>query len=261
MTKPGGITADRGLLYAEACFETVRVISGAIFAWSAHVERLSVGLAAFGLQPPGGLLRQCLDAAAAIGPDAVVRLTVTGGVDGWGLLPKASRRPAVYVQARTFTPHKPPMLFSATWPLPLRERPAKFTADYAETLRGLQLIKQAGLAADAMPLICDEEFVYSAPAANLLLYRRGHWVTPAGGPVLPGVVRSTLLAAGCVKEACCPRAWLADCEAAALTNSTFFVLPVAAIDGRALPVSGPCFLPLYQALQRKRGVPLEMACG
>ncbi len=46
---------DRGLLYAEACFETFRVVNGAIFSWREHEKRLRLGLSLFGLALPHGL--------------------------------------------------------------------------------------------------------------------------------------------------------------------------------------------------------------
>lgn len=252
---------DRGLLYAEACFETMRVIHGEVFDWPAHARRLAKGLAAFGLEVPKGLKEQCLQAGAQVGDDAVVRLTVSGGTDAWGLLPGARRYPGVYIQARPYMPASQPIaLCSATWPLPLRERPAKFTADYADTLRALVILRNAGLSTDAMPLICDARLVYSALAANLLLYRQGQWWTPAGGPVMPGVVRQHLCGEGCATAVPCPRAWLHDCEALVLTNSVAFILTVASIDGRQLPPAGKHLLPLYQALHGRPGVPKDPPC-
>ena len=69
-----GDRAERGLMYAEACFETMRVLHGAIFRWPAHLARLGRGAAAFGLASPedAPLYSACLEAAERTGGDALV---------------------------------------------------------------------------------------------------------------------------------------------------------------------------------------------
>jgi len=246
---------DRGLMYAEACFETFRVIDGALFRWSQHERRLRGGLADFGLVLPERLEARCLEAARTCASDALVRLTVTGGSAPWGLMPPERRDPGVYVQA---TPYAPPRealhMRSVTWPWPLLPRPAKFTADYAATLRGLRLLDDA-LPAGESALVCDTAHVCAATTANVLIHRQGVWWTPAHVGALPGVVRTALLEASAVREVDCPRAWLADCEAMALVSSGVFIRPVASVDGRALVRDAALFDPLWQALVGEPGVP------
>ncbi|MEI8062813.1 MAG: aminotransferase class IV [Verrucomicrobiota bacterium] len=42
--------ADRGFLYGDGCFETLRVYDGRIFRWNEHLARLFDGLNAFGIE-------------------------------------------------------------------------------------------------------------------------------------------------------------------------------------------------------------------
>jgi 4-amino-4-deoxychorismate lyase len=250
---------DRGLLYAEACFETLRVINGAVFDWPAHEARLHKGLASFGLPLPGDLLDCCLEAAGQCGSDTIARLTVTGGKAPWGLKPVTPARPGVYVQVRPFTPLPRPLrLVSVTWPFPLRQKTAKFTADYAETLRAMQMTQ----AQDGVDIIiCSETSIYSGSYANIFIHRQGYWQTPEiGAGVLPGIVRQAIVGEGAAQEVACPISWLDDCDAIAMTNSGGFVLPVGEVNGRALASDPFVYGPLIAPLAGKPGVPEVLPC-
>ncbi|MDQ7010586.1 MAG: aminotransferase class IV [Mariprofundaceae bacterium] len=251
--------ADRGLMYAEVCFETFRVTDGAVFCWDAHMARLRHGLAAFGLllddKMTASLHTACLKAAARQGRDVLLRLTVTGGNAAWGITPPAKRVLNAWIQAKPFDEVKHPLrLRAVNWPWPVKPRPAKFTSDYAETLRAMQMCRTGEGEA---PLFCTGGRVLSTATANILLCRDGAWWTPGSemDGILPGVVRAALIRAGCVREAVCPVAWLRDCTAAATVNSGSFIQPVAAVNGRKLAQHAALFQPLWQALQNREGVP------
>jgi len=260
MTKNKRMThIDRGLLYGEACFETLRIIDGAVFDWLAHEARLKRGLDAFGLPLPEGLLDRCLEAAERCGSDSIVRLTVTGGVAPWGLKPVQPACPGVYVQAKLFAPLPQPLrLVTLTWPFPLRQKIAKFTADYAYTLRAMHMARVQ----DEMDVvICSEANVYSSAYANIFMHRQSSWWTPeAGAGVLAGVVRQAIVAGGAAKEAVCPLSWLDDCDAIALSNSGGFILPVGEVNGRVLAHDHAVYAPLIAPLLGKPGVSEVLPC-
>jgi len=73
--------ADRGFLYGEGCFETVRIRRGLPFRLDAHLRRLEEGMRLFGFEPPWPLpsirdgARALVTAQAAI--EAVLRIIVT----------------------------------------------------------------------------------------------------------------------------------------------------------------------------------------
>jgi len=81
-------TLDRGLAYAESCFETCRVVRGEIFSLPAHVQRLQTGMKAFGWDVSSERVAHwfqlAIQAAAAKGDDLLLRLTVSGGEASWG---------------------------------------------------------------------------------------------------------------------------------------------------------------------------------
>ena len=249
---------DRGLAYAEACFETFRVINGEIFSWPDHVARLQRGLAEFGISLSNeeiDLLHEvCLDAAAKYGSDAMLRLTVSGGEAGWGLL--ASKRvPKAHVQAMAYHRNTDPLCLALkSWPFPPKMRLAKFTADYSDTLRALKGC------ADVNVLFSCKGRLLGAATANVLIYRQNQWYTSVIEPgVLPGIVRAHLLKTGLLKEVDCPSSWLEDCEAVALTNCGYFVRQVVAVSGAEIGVlnydiAHPAFQSLVESLVNEPGV-------
>ena len=247
---------DRGMAYGEACFETFRVINGVIFDWPAHLERLRLGLAEFGIsltvKELASLHPTCLCAAAEQGSDAMVRLTVTGGEASRGLM-AGRRRPRVYVQAMAYQPDTNPLCLALkAWPMPPKMRMAKFTADYSDTLRALNGC------ADVNVLFSYAGHLLGAATANVLIYRQHRWCTPAIGPgVLPGIVRAHLLAAGLLTAADCPLSQLEACEAVALTNCGFFLRPVARIDRLNYDIEHPAFRQLVEVLADEPGVIIQ----
>ncbi|OIO74988.1 MAG: hypothetical protein AUJ57_01105 [Zetaproteobacteria bacterium CG1_02_53_45] len=248
---------ERGLAYGEGCFETFRVINGRVFDWPGHWRRLAGGLVQYGLLIPVGqdeeILFACLREAAKAGADALVRLTVSGGEATWGLTTRA-KEPAVYIQCMPYTKNPDPaFLRLESWPFPLKQKSAKFTADYAETLRALHG------AADPHVLFEQDGELLATATANILLYRDGCWSTPlADAGVLPGRVRDLLIRHSLVTERACPLAWLADCEAAAVCNSGLFIQPVAYVAGverqDVMDLHHMAFQPLIEVLQNQEGV-------
>jgi len=252
---------DRGLAYAEACFETFRVIDGHIFDWPGHWRRLALGLSEFGLLLSPGhdeeVLFACLREAASIGDDALVRLTISGGESSWGLTCRADE-PVVHIQAMAYAASAGPhFLRLATWPFPLQKKSAKFVADYAQTLRALNG------AADAHVLFEQEGRLLATATANILLYRDGAWWTPPDTlGVLPGRVRDFLMRQGLLHESPCPVAWLQDCDAMAVCNSGLFIQPVAWIEGvertTVLDVQPASLRALLAALKEEKGIPMDI---
>jgi len=241
---------DRGLAYAEACFETFRVIHGEVFGWAEHMHRLAEGLACFGLTMDAAT-EASLQAAvleASNESDCLVRVTVSGGVSEWGLHRRAERL-RMHVQTMPYIGSGTADLELCEWPFPPKPRPAKFTADYAETLRAL------AMAGSREPLFTYDGNILATATANILLYRKGEWWTPeAGSGVLPGVVRGFLLQHG-VREATCPMEWLAECESALLSSSGAFLRPVMRIGDRQLNVAHAAIDGLKCCLRGQPGVP------
>lgn len=92
---------DRGFLYGDAVFETVRVYDGRLFLWPQHARRLAASLRAFRIPAPGTDLAAAARAVlAARGlADGAIRVTISRG-SGEGLLAPPGIEPTVVATAR-----------------------------------------------------------------------------------------------------------------------------------------------------------------
>ncbi|MBF0281830.1 MAG: aminotransferase class IV [Zetaproteobacteria bacterium] len=266
---------DRGISYGESCFETVRVIKGAIFAWPAHWQRFKRGGNAFGIdlaEPLDDQLnRAILEAAsqfqgAESGDDCMVRITLTGGIAMRGLLPTPASTPHIFIQCAAYVAQPPAQLTVAEFPFALQAREAKFSSDYALTLRAYQQWKVAQQWHDPVEILIHHHGrILSTMSANILLFYKaptqtvheGRWHTPTreGGGVLKGIVRDFFLAQAMVTESLCELPMLSAIEAAVLCNSGCFVRPVAAIGGHTFDPEHPAIEPLKQRLACEIGSP------
>lgn len=100
--------ADHGFLYGIGLFETVRVYNNRLFLWKEHFARLSAGLFALQIRAvwtERELARAILQTAAANRlQDAYVRLSVTGGAEGVGLISGEYQHPSLYIFAKQVPP-------------------------------------------------------------------------------------------------------------------------------------------------------------
>jgi len=253
---------DRGIGYGEACFETFRVIEGEVFALDQHFSRLADGLQSFGILLSKGNMEsiraQAIEHAAGIADDVLVKVTVTGGIAEWGLIRNRDQQPEVYIQCMPYVPtFQKIMLSTVEWPYATELKQAKFSSDYALSLRATKQWEGEGLSEKMTPLICKNGLVLSGLTTNVLLYREGSWHTPdeSNGGVLQGVVRNELVAASVLTLSDCPVLWLDDCEAIGFTNSGVFIQPASMVNSRKLNREHQAFEMLYQVLRDKPGMP------
>ncbi len=257
---------ERGLAYAEACFETFRVVQGHVFQRAEHQLRLQHGLKSYGFRCADGEMsswfEQAIAEACIQGNDILVRLTVSAGDAGWGLLRKPDEHSDdnVHAQVQMMSPIEPtPVHLEAVlWPFPLREKRVKYTSDYAESLRAMQQWRCSGEKVDApmQALVCSPDGnVLSTLTANIMIYRHGQWYTPVGDGILSGVIQQFLLQNKLAVACECPVSWLDDCEAIALSNSGIFVRAAHSVNGRALDVSHSALAMFVDTLKGCEGVP------
>src|SRR5574340_17078 len=85
---------DRGLLYGDGVFRTLRATQGKALHWPLHFLKLQHDCAALGIScPDEALLRAELDRVLAQHPDGVVKLIVTRGEGARGYAPSAAATP------------------------------------------------------------------------------------------------------------------------------------------------------------------------
>src|SRR5437899_12259182 len=93
---------DRGVLWGQGLFETMRVYGGRVWALADHLARLEMGAEAIDVPVPGhAVLRDALDAVVAGNglDDAGARITITKGAGPIDPQSEADAAPNVIVTA------------------------------------------------------------------------------------------------------------------------------------------------------------------
>ncbi|HEX5337166.1 MAG TPA: aminotransferase class IV, partial [Gallionella sp.] len=93
---PGNLISirDRGLLYGDGVFRTLRAVQGKALHWPLHYLKLQHDCAKLGIScPDEAVLCAELDQVLAQHPDGVVKLIVTRGVGARGYTPSADAEP------------------------------------------------------------------------------------------------------------------------------------------------------------------------
>src|SRR5262245_41699478 len=96
---------DRGFLYGDGLFETMRVFNQGIFRWKDHMERLEQGARFLRLRLPASPAAMFDWAQELIArndmPDSVLRLTISRGVGNRGYSPKGADRPSIVMTSHS----------------------------------------------------------------------------------------------------------------------------------------------------------------
>jgi 4-amino-4-deoxychorismate lyase len=97
--------ADRGLLYGDGVFRTLRVAGGQPQHWPRHYRKLQSDCGAIGLPcPEASLLREELHRLACGQPDGVAKIIITRGAGARGYAPPGNAAPTRIVSIAPFVP-------------------------------------------------------------------------------------------------------------------------------------------------------------
>jgi aminodeoxychorismate lyase len=192
---------DRGFLYGDGLFETIRVVDGKLFRWREHWKRLEAGAKFLKIKLPFGREAAQRLAMKLVArnkkPDSILRVTLSRGVGLRGYSPKGATQPT-FVMALHGAPaltQKPPIwkLVTSSFRLPANEPLARYkTANKLPQILARAEADAAG--ADEALLLNPEGFVVEGTSSNLFWIERGTVCTPpleAG--ILPGITRAVVL--------------------------------------------------------------------
>jgi branched-chain amino acid aminotransferase len=253
---------DRGFLYGDGLFETLRIAHGRPFRWDAHWERFDAGLRVLRLKCPetSDSLRTAAVALAAANhrDDAVLRLAISRGCGPRGYSPRGAGPPTLVMSV---SPHpggsrtEPLQWRVATSGIPLP--PATPISGFKGASKLLQVVARA----EAEEAGADEALMLDArgdalegTSGNLFWFRDGTLNTPpirAG--VLPGIGRRVIQElAGQVaipwREGTCSPSDLRTSDGAFLSISTQGLVEIVSLDGHPLPRS-PGAIRLWRAYE------------
>jgi aminodeoxychorismate lyase len=243
---------DRGFLYGDGLFETMRVADGRIPHWAAHWARLTRGRERLRLAPAGEAGAAAEAAAELLRrngvTDGLLRLQLTRGRGVRGFSPRGTASPTLLL-----TTH--PLPAGANAEIPPRWRIVTahhrvWSGDPLNAVKSCQrlthVLARAGADdqnADEALLLNERGEVVEATSANLF-WLRGHRLAtpPLSAGALPGITRRHVLALAAqagltVEETAAPPEALARADALFLTNSAWGLVEVARWDDREFPPS------------------------
>lgn len=256
---------DRGLLYGDGLFETIRFVGGVAPLWPRHLQRLALGCERLRLPLPEPALLWHEALAATQGmAEAVLRITLTRGAGARGYAMPATPQPTRIVAAFPM-----PALDAAMYrdgvrlhlcATRLAEQPLLAGIKHLNRLEQVLARSEWNDPAIAEGLLCDGHgYVVSATAANLFAVLDGVAVTPAVDRCgVAGVLRAELLEA--FPQTQVRELPLAACLAASelfLSSSVRGILPVQAV-GATVFAPGPVARAM-QAHWRELGFSMEQA--
>jgi len=261
---------DRGFMYGDAAFETLRVYGGRPFRWTAHADRLertceTLGFA--GAVPPRTELRARVEETLAANEmtDAYLKLSVTRGVQPGKLTPDEAVDPTVVVMVSELP--RGGSEGERVWdgPAQLRTVDTERVPDTAlpsgakthNYLNGiLARLELRGTGADEALLCSTAGTLTEGAASNLFFIRDRTLQTPTAElPLLPGVTREVVLeCAGDldlpVETGRYPLSALESATEVFVTNSTWEVRPVTGVDDSEFAV-GPVTRRLQAAFDER----------
>jgi branched-chain amino acid aminotransferase len=239
---------DRGFLYGDGLFETLRADAGQVRFLAQHLERLAASAQAFRLPFPENFpwpdrLAQLLTANGLNQGLARIKILLSRGeASGFGL--PEDCRPTLVIWARPYTPPSP-QEYASGWPVAVFPQGRTTFVGRHKSLNYLFYLaaRQYALEHGAQEaLILEAGGLVSEGAATSLVYlSRDRYYTPASASALPGVTLAVLgrgLAARGLALEAQPTA-VAQLQAAQglwLANALMGLMPVAAIDRAPMPL-------------------------
>jgi aminodeoxychorismate lyase len=251
---------DRGFLYGDGLFETMRVFKGRPFRMAQHLERMARGADFLKIKLPftPKELQRFADQLIEQNqlPDAILRVTLTRGSGERGYTPKNCGAATMVMTLHPAPPLDPESipqcsLITSSHRIPATDAVSSFKTTNKVLQVAARLEAEANGADEALLLNSNGE-VGEAAAANLFwVYHEKVCTVPTGRGVLPGITRAVVLEI-CQslgfqtnKRVIKPEALLAG-EGIFLTQSVLGIVEVAEFNGDPVPRS-PLVEKMYRA--------------
>lgn len=246
---------DRGFLYGDSVFETVRTYGGRPFALERHLVRLerSAELVHIRLPVPREVLEhEVLEAVRTTGnAESYVRVMVTRGMGELGLDPSATLRPMRLVIVTPLTPPSAEVYEHGISAVTYRARRAADATPAAGAKVGNYLVAvlaveraHASGAAEAF-IVDSEDRVVEGATSNVFFVRHGALLTPPeDAGILPGITRGIVLDVakdlGIAVELRAPGlSELGDFDEIFVSSSIRELLAVIRVDGSVVGAGSP----------------------
>jgi branched-chain amino acid aminotransferase len=263
---------DRGFLYGDSVFETLRTYRGVPFELGVHMDRLarSAALVFIDLPVPRATLETEVLAALRAGqnPESYVRVMVTRGQGAMGLDPALAERPTRVIIVQPLTPPPERLYSEGVAAITYRtqrhvDATSAVGAKVGNYLVSVLAMREASRVGAVEALIVDARgAVLEGGTSNVFLVEKGRLITPdVSAGILAGVTRAHLLEVahtlGVAVELRSPS--IGDAYAADelfISSSIRELMPVVRLDDRVIGSGkpGPVFARLLAAFrERVRG--------
>ena len=236
---------DRGFLYGDGLFETIRVYGGRPFRWGQHCERLRRGAEFLKIHLPyspgelGWFAQRLIERNQL--PESLLRITLSRGVGPRGYSPIGADSPTLVMMmhpAPPVDPQNPPRwrLVTSSFRVPAKERLAAFKS--CNKLAQILARAEAGaVGADEALLLNTDGEIAEAASSNLFWLEGGTvCTTPLSAGILAGVTRALVLelcatlSLPCREKRLKPAA-LKKVSGVFVTLSTLEVVEITRLDG------------------------------
>jgi branched-chain amino acid aminotransferase len=261
---------DRGFLYGDSVFETVRTYGGKIFALDEHLDRLEDSAEKMGFSlavSKEQLAEETRRGVEASGnPECYARIMVTRGTGPVGLdttLAERSFRVILVEPLKTPPPEHYEHGLSAICVETVRASDAADSAKIGNYLASALALKKAKEAGAHEALVVNRDgVVVEGTTSNVFVVRGGTLCTPAlGVGILAGITRKQVLAAAEALEIPVEFELLTPEELRAvdelfLTSSIREIMPIVSVDGHAIGDGKPGALTrrLHREFRRRVGL-------
>lgn len=234
---------DRGFLYGDGVFETLRTYRGAPFALLDHLERLESSARSVGIRLPVStrvLEREVAEIlGAAQNPESYVRIMITRGQGPLGLDPALAADPLRVLLCEPLTALPAELYRQGVSVVTDRTERAADAAPGAKVtnyLAGMLALQRAKAKGAHEALLLDVEgYVLEGVTSNFFLVIEGELLTPPTSLILPGITRAHVIR--CAEREGIPVRYgsigagdLRGATEAFLTSSLREVLPVIRVD-------------------------------
>lgn len=253
---------DRGFLYGDSVFETLRTYEGQVFALQEHLERLQESARRVLIPLPLTLSEWALEVESAVEQagfaESYVRMMLTRGVGDWGLDPGGAQSPCrVLLVAPLQTPsavvYEQGIRVICYETLRSVDVTLAAGAKVGNYLIAVLAMEKARAAGASEALIMDPDgWVLEGSTSNLFWVQEGVLHTPpVEAGILKGITREYILRTAerlqiQVRFQLPQRAELLQAQEVFISSSIREIVPVVAIDDQ--PVGGGRVGPLTQQL-------------
>ncbi|HXI70169.1 MAG TPA: aminotransferase class IV [Verrucomicrobiae bacterium] len=240
---------DRGFMYGDGLFETLRVVNGKPFRMAQHLERMTRGADFLKIKPPftpkelEKFARQLTEHNQM--PDAILRVTLTRGPGTRGYAPNGASSPTIVMTLHAAPPLDKPVewnLVTSSFRIPASDALASFKTT-SKILHVMARVEATEKGADEALIINTNGEVAETASGNLFwVYQDKICTVPTGRGVLPGITRAIVLEICQVlglqtnKRVIKPEA-LRNSQGLFVTQSALGIVPVISFDGESVTPS------------------------